>query len=290
MPSISIIIPTYNEEKNIEKCISTLLTQSYKDFELIIVDDGSTDKTTDIINHFIKKSKKIKLIKGEHRGPGFSRNLGAKKAKGKVLVFVDADMIFDKNFIKNLTKPIFSGETIGTEDGRQRASNPDNIWSKCWGIYIVKGKRKKSKKRVTGNIFRAILKSEFKKMGGFDPKYGYADDMTFCFKYGIRSKIVDSAWCYHKNPETLKEVFKQSRWIGASLNNFFLKNKLLKHLTLPFLLLVSPLAILFFSLKKCYKIKNFKLLLPWMFVFMIARYFGIIAGIYNKLYKGTNVR
>jgi len=251
MPKISIVIPTYNEEEDIAKCIDSLIKQSYKDFELIIVDDGSTDKTTEIVKDF-KKDKRVKLIKGQHKGPGFSRNLGAKQAKGKVLVFVDADMIFEKQFIKNLTKPIFKQETIGTEDGGQRASNPDNIWSKCWGLFIIKGKTIHNKKSKEGNIFRAILKSEFNKMGGFDPKYGYADDGTFFFKFRVKPGIAEDAFCYHKNPSTLKEVYKQSRWIGASIDSPFLKKPIIKHIFTPALIILSPIAIPILSFKKAY--------------------------------------
>ena len=78
---ISVVIPTYNEEKDIGLCLSSLKEQSYKNLEVIVVDDGSTDKTREIV----KKFKKIKLIEGEHKGPGFSRNIGARHAKGDIL-------------------------------------------------------------------------------------------------------------------------------------------------------------------------------------------------------------
>ena len=63
----SIIIPTYNEEKDISKCLESLENQAFKDFEIIVVDDGSTDKTREIVRKF----KKVKLIKGKHKGPGY---------------------------------------------------------------------------------------------------------------------------------------------------------------------------------------------------------------------------
>jgi glycosyltransferase involved in cell wall biosynthesis len=100
-PLISVVIPTYNEEKDIPECLSSLAKQSYKNKEVIIVDDGSTDKTLEVIKKF-----KPRVIKGQHKGPGFSRNLGSKKAKGSILIFVDADMTFDKDYLKNLVLPI----------------------------------------------------------------------------------------------------------------------------------------------------------------------------------------
>ena len=160
---ISVIIPTYNEEEDISSAIKSLLIQSEKNIEIIIVDDGSTDKTREIV----KKFKKVRLILGKHRGPGISRNLGAKKAYGKILVFVDADMTFEKNYLKNLIKPIESSkEIIGTTHNYEVIDNTNNIWSRCWGKVRV------NEKEGYGNsvIFRAILKKKFLEMGGFNPK------------------------------------------------------------------------------------------------------------------------
>ncbi len=286
-PKVSVIIPTYNEEGDIEKCLDTLLKQSYKNLEIIIVDDGSTDKTRDIVKKFIKKNNKIALIEGEHKGPGFSRNLGAGKSKGKILIFVDADMYFIKDFVKNLIRPILKGQAIGTEPGNQRASNPDKIWSKCWGNYIVK--EGINYKEGYGEVFRAILKKEFVKMGGFDPSLGYADDLTFYYKFGKKSKLANDAYCYHKNPETLKQVYKQSRWIGASLDNGLLKLPIIKNIVPFVLILVSPIAIPVLAVRKVIKRGELELLVP-MFLFMVFRYFGTISGVIKKTYSKSNVK
>ncbi len=280
----SIIIPTYNEERDIKECIKSLLVQTYKDFELIIVDDGSKDKTKEIVKKFVKKDKRVELIEGEHKGPGFSRNLGASKAKGKVLVFVDADMTFRRDFLEKLIKPIEEGKEIGTEN-LQISNNPKNIWSRCWGLYL-NNEPFKGEKGKRGMIFRAILKSKFKKMGGFDSKYGYADDLTFYFKYGLRPLAVFDAICYHKNPATLKEVYKQSKWIGASIRSKWIQNKIAPF----FLIVLSPIIVPLLSIKKCYENKSWSLLIPWMLIFMTVRYFGSIQGIINKNYFKKNVR
>ena len=77
-PLLSVIIPTYNEEKDIGECISTLLKQSYKKIEIIIVDDGSSDNTLNLV----KKFRQVKILIQNHQGPGKARNLGARKSKG----------------------------------------------------------------------------------------------------------------------------------------------------------------------------------------------------------------
>ncbi|MFC1685681.1 glycosyltransferase family 2 protein [Nanoarchaeota archaeon] len=283
---VSIIIPTYNEEKDISEAIASLLKQSFKDFEIIIVDDGSIDNTLQIIKNFSKKDKRVKIIPGKHKGPGFSRNLGAKKAKGKILVFVDADMTFDKDYIKNLIAPLTKNkQIIGSTHELEMVKNTKNIWSRCWGkIRFDKESAKDAR------IFRAINKNKFFDMGGFDSKYGYADDQTFWFKYGKRPFAAKKTSCYHKNPETLKSVYKQSKWIGASIENFWLKVPIVKYLVPLVMLIFFPLAVPILGLKKSIKNKDFKLFFPWMLIFMTVRYFGTISGIFREIYLGRNIR
>ncbi len=283
-PKISVIIPAYNEEKDIGNCLSSLQAQSYKNIEIIVVDDGSKDRTREIVKRF----KKVRLIEGAHKGPGFSRNLGAKHAKGKILSFVDADMTFDKDYLKNLAKPIIRGEVIGTEEGIQINPDKNNIWWRCWvGRCSTASGKLRSRK---GFIFRAILKSEFMKMGGFDPKLGYADDQTFYLKYGITSLRIPAAVCYHKNYDTLRDTYRQSRWIGASVRHPILTLPIIKYFIPLFLLMISPIGIPLLSVRKTIQNRNYSLFFPWMLIFMTVRYFGLVSGIFRKIYLKKNVR
>jgi len=139
---VSIIIPTHNEEKEIFRCIKSLKKQTYKNFEIVIVDDGSIDNTLKIIKRFPKNNKKQKLrvLKQNHQGPGLARNLGAEKARGEVLIFIDADMTFDKDYLKNLIKPILEDKKekiIGTTHELEIVNNINNIWSRCWGRFRI---------------------------------------------------------------------------------------------------------------------------------------------------------
>ena len=108
-PLLSVVIPTYNRVGVLLTVLKEYSLQSLKHehWEVVVSDDGSTDNTVEII-------KTIYLLRQQHKGPGEARNLGAKQAKGEILVFVDADMTFDKDFIKKLVKPITDGKAIGT--------------------------------------------------------------------------------------------------------------------------------------------------------------------------------
>lgn len=97
MPLLSIIIPVYNVEKYIERCINSILSQSFTDFELIIVNDGSTDNSGLICDEFKKNDKRISVIHQQNRGLSIARNEGIRISCGKYLSFVDSDDFLSTN-------------------------------------------------------------------------------------------------------------------------------------------------------------------------------------------------
>ncbi len=96
-PLVSVIIPAFNVEKYIEETISSVLNQSYTNYEIIVVDDSSTDKTLEIIGKISKKDSRVKLFKIEHSGrPAVPRNFGISKAQGELIAFLDSDDLWAK--------------------------------------------------------------------------------------------------------------------------------------------------------------------------------------------------
>ena len=103
MPKVSIIVPVYNVEKYIEKCLNTLVNQTLEDIEIIIVNDGSKDNSEVIINEFIKKyPHKIKYLKKENGGLSDARNFGIPHAKGEYIAFLDSDDYVELNTYKDM--------------------------------------------------------------------------------------------------------------------------------------------------------------------------------------------
>lgn len=102
MPEISIIIPVYNNESYVKKCIDSVRRQSFADFEAIIINDGSTDKSGAMIEEAVGNDKRFVLISQENRGVAAARNQGVKMAKGKYLTFIDGDDYIGENYIRNL--------------------------------------------------------------------------------------------------------------------------------------------------------------------------------------------
>ncbi len=98
---ISVIIPVYNVEKYVERCLDSVIAQTYKNIEIIVIDDGSVDSSVSIIKKF--KDKRIKLIvKGYNSGQSDSRNIGLSLAKGKYIGFIDSDDYVDLNYFEKM--------------------------------------------------------------------------------------------------------------------------------------------------------------------------------------------
>ncbi len=101
---VSVILPVYNVEEYIEQCVKSILQQSCKNIELIIVDDGSTDKSIDIVEEIASVDDRVKILKQENKGAGAARNYGLREAKGKYLSFLDADDFFDNYMLEKAFK------------------------------------------------------------------------------------------------------------------------------------------------------------------------------------------
>jgi glycosyltransferase involved in cell wall biosynthesis len=273
---ISVIIPTYNEEKVILDCLESLGKQTYSNFEIIVVDDGSTDKTREYLKNTSKLIPQISLLTQNHKGAAAARNLGASKAKGEILVFVDADMTFDLNFLTKLVEPIVNGQAIGTFSKEEYLANKDNIWAVCWNINrgLPKYKMHPDSYSNTQKVFRAILKKEFESSGGFDERGGYTDDYL-SDRVGTEAVVAPGAIFYHANPSSLNEVFIQSKWMAKR------KYKLgiiglgvaLFRVSLPMSLLTGVVV----------SIIN---LSPGFLIFKIIADFGSFVGIMEYTFKG----
>lgn len=116
---VSIIVPVYNGEKYIKKCIGSILNQTFQNFELILVDDGSKDNSLEILKKF-EQIEKIKIYYQNNKGPSAARNKGIEKARGEYLIFVDVDDWIENDYIEILLNEIENNKldlvTIGYND------------------------------------------------------------------------------------------------------------------------------------------------------------------------------
>jgi len=105
-PKVSIVVPIYNVESYLERCIQTLLNQTLKDIEIILIDDGSPDHCPQICNEYAQKDSRIKVIHKKNAGLGYARNSGLEIARGKYLAFVDSDDYVEANMYEILYNKI----------------------------------------------------------------------------------------------------------------------------------------------------------------------------------------
>lgn len=135
-PQVSIIVPVYKAEKYIRACVESILQQTFTDFELILVDDGSPDESGKIIDELAEKDSRIRVFHQQNAGPGAARNLGLENAKGDFINFVDADDCLEQAFLESYQKVnaayecVFQGYTKLSDAG------------KCERVYCAKASTK----------------------------------------------------------------------------------------------------------------------------------------------------
>ena len=135
-PEISVIVPVYNAEKHLDRCMDSILAQTFRDYEVILVNDGSTDGSGDLCKKYAALDSRIIYIEKENGGAGSARNAGIEKARGKYLAFPDSDDRFDPSMYEELYKlaesgdydVVFSGVDYYTQtDGEPVYSRTQNI-------------------------------------------------------------------------------------------------------------------------------------------------------------------
>lgn len=232
MPLFSIIIPTFNRAHVIQKAIDSVLQQTFLDFELMIVDDGSEDMTEGIINTIT--DERLKYFKRENQGVCAARNFGAEKAAGEYLVFLDSDDLLTNDAIKNFHNQIvFQRNDIIFSDLELH-----DLISKKTSIISSRypyGNKQSNGFFMSGTF--AISKSLFLKVGGYDPliKYGENTELKLRlekigYSYGFTDQI---GLIYFKSEEggsqNLLQQAESNEYMIAKHADFFEKHpKVLK--------------------------------------------------------------
>lgn len=158
MIKYSFIVPVYNTEKYLKKCLDSLVNQTYKDFEIIVVNDGSTDKSSNIISKYQKKYKNIIVIDKENEGLSMARNRGVQKSSGKYIIFVDSDDYVSNKLLEEVDKKIDDSDIL-----RFQIATEDENYTKI----------------------NEYHEEDFESMCGYD-----------AFKYLSSYHFVEPAWCY----------------------------------------------------------------------------------------------
>lgn len=138
MTKISIIVPVYNTGKSLKKCLDSIINQTIQDFEIVIINDGSTDNSEEIINEYLENNNElITYISKENEGVAKARNLGIEKAKSDYILFVDSDDFLDEKLIENIMPYVEKNIDI-IKFKLQRIDENGNILEKAQGPVFEK--------------------------------------------------------------------------------------------------------------------------------------------------------
>jgi len=257
-PFVSIIVPAYNCEKTISKCLNSLLALDYPQYEVIIVDDGSTDSTPKILKDY---DDKIIIIQTKNLGPSHARNIAVKQSKGEYVAFTDSDCIVDKNWLMELFKGFGDEKVVGV--GGDQLSPEDEIefgkdvqtFMKAVGFvsdYLKTHKKIiETKHNPTCNVM--YKKNVLLEVGLFDENLWPGEDVEIDLKIkkiGYKLYYNPDAIVYHYRPQNIESFSKMMKRYGWAQAYLLRKHGLFRFIQLePFLLIISLFLIIFFLVK-----------------------------------------
>lgn len=188
---VTVIVPAYNTEKYIDKCLNSLLHQSYQEIEVIMIDDGSEDKTGNICEKYVKLDERFRLIKKKNTGVSDSRNVGISSANGKFLIFVDSDDYVTTDYIDTLVGEMKNVQLACAEyffvkanqkypHTTELASTERKLLSAANAIDMLH-----RQDAFQGYLWNKIFLREIiiRENIRFDPHVKIWEDMLFCLKY-----------------------------------------------------------------------------------------------------------
>ena len=223
----SCIIPVYNRAGEIKDLLNSLLSQSYTQFEVVIVEDGSTLRCEEVVAAF-GHDLSIRYFYQENTGQGFARNFGMQQAKGDFFVILDSDVLLPPTYFEALEKAIatrsldaFGGPDAAAEDFSPLQKAMDFAMTSFWTTGGIRGKLKDTAAYQARGFNMGVSRAVFDRLGGFvDPNRG--EDIEWSLrikKAGFRLELVSEAFVYHKRKNTLWSFAKQGFSFGRNRVN-----------------------------------------------------------------------
>ncbi|WP_256013237.1 glycosyltransferase family 2 protein [Desertivirga xinjiangensis] len=188
MPKISVIIPAYNAKNYISRCISSILGQSFKDFELILIDDGSTDSTLEICKKFAAEDSRIRVENQMNLGVSAARNKGISLSRGQYVSFVDADDYLECTFLENFKMDVFQDRDFYIQgmrfvDGENVSRSPVGDIGEIESLksFILVADKKHLFEGPCAKLFKTELVKANKVF--FDQSLSFGEDNLFILNY-----------------------------------------------------------------------------------------------------------
>lgn len=187
MPKVSVIVPVYNVEKYLRRCVDSILSQTFTDFELILVNDGSKDDSGKICDEYVQKDSRIVVIHKENGGVSSARNKGIDAAQGECITFVDSDDYISEDFIENIYSSncdfsICSIQCVGSSTKSLKFEMNEIITKEQIADWILNNSQEFS---FIATPWAKIYKTDLIKRIGikFNEKMRYGEDTDFVYRY-----------------------------------------------------------------------------------------------------------
>jgi glycosyltransferase involved in cell wall biosynthesis len=231
---ISVVIPTYNREHSLKKCLSSLLDQLYEDnaYEIIIVDDGSIDNTQVMVEDIKQKHGNIIYIRQDNKGPAAAKNHGVSKAKGEIISFLDSDCTVSDSFLNNIERCFIKDKEAAACVGNILIVPQNRFFMPLYEFYRMnsigqRGDEVFDKPHPLAPFYSgcsSIKKEIFRELEGFDEKFQWAgEDTDFGFRIietGYKIITSSKVWAFHQEKDYFNEYIKRNYFfaLADSLN------------------------------------------------------------------------
>lgn len=242
MPKFSVIVPIYNVEKYLKKCIDSILTQSFSDFELILVDDGSPDNCPEICDEYAKTDERIKVVHKKNGGLSSARNAGLLQVQGEYIWFVDSDDCVRNDALEVIEKYTVTGADIINFGwvGYNEGGEPDFDSLKMRFSYFKGLADKKDictlatracSTRLLSYVWRNVYRTAFVKENGlsFEENLCYAEDSAFNMEAFLQAEKIYFAqeflYAYCQRANSISKN-REKKFDLAVLGHFSLYDKL----------------------------------------------------------------
>jgi glycosyltransferase involved in cell wall biosynthesis len=251
MPKVSIVLPAHNEENEIESAIREMIKQTYRNREIIVVDDGSSDNTLKTASAAIQGLSDVRMVEAKHGGPSYARNLGFRESSGTVIFFGECDCVYDADYVEKAVAALnenpdagavcLTGAPLVTRS--TLATDCIELENKVQHKLLNEGKIKP----FYAWVFR---RGALEKAGGFDEKLFQAEDKDLfgrVVRSGYKIAWVPGVHWKHKRSETLSSLSRKWFVRGKTRVLYSVKNRLLLDLAktiLPFWLFILGLVLL----------------------------------------------
>lgn len=262
-PKVCVVVPCYNEEKTIGNCLSALKNQTYPNYEILVIDDASTDSTPQIV-----EKNGIKLIRLEmNRGLARARNVGIQHADAEIIAFTDGDCVVEKNWLEKLISTMKS-KNLDVVIGKK--VKPLNKYSDIVQAQLGGRSIKEIRDETLGGGYSVAYKRKvFRELGGFNERFIRGCDFEFHLR--VKESHFNLGWAKDavvnfSYPDTVRKIWKQQSadgfWIKEIMRAYpwFIKSQI-KFLAARVLIVVIPLLYILWTLEFRRKYGNLKMLL-----------------------------